>query len=175
MELLRSSVHQAKMEHRRYKGTAAIQRVFEEAYRKLYLFLLVFIVRLSLLRLYFRFCLIGETLCVVELSIVLFNIDGSLKIGMRLIKLLLVKFDITTIEIVICIVFILSYSCFIFNECTLHITLVVECKAQIFVIEGQVFMRSVVIIVALFRLEANGFFIRAECLFKSHRLEVRQA
>ena len=59
MELLCSSVHEAKMEHRRYKGTAAIQRVFEEAYRKLYLFLFVFVVRLSFLRLYFRFRLIS--------------------------------------------------------------------------------------------------------------------
>ena len=62
----------------------------------------------------------------VELCIVLLNINGSLKISMRLIKLFLIKFDITAIEVVVCIVFILSYSRFIFYESALHIALVVE-------------------------------------------------
>ena len=62
----------------------------------------------------------------VELCIVLLNINGSLKIGMRLIKLFLIKFDVSTIEVVVCIVFILPYSRFIFYESTLHIALVVE-------------------------------------------------
>ena len=126
MELFGSSVHEAKMEHRRYKGTAAINRVFEEGYRKLNLFLLIFIVWLSLLRLYFRFSLVGETFRVIELSIVLLNIDGSLKIGMRFIELFLIEFDISSIEIVVCIVLILSYSRFIFYEGALHIALMVE-------------------------------------------------
>ena len=136
MELLSTSIHQTEMEHGRYEGTAAVQRVLEEADCKLNLFLLVFIIRLCLLRLDLCLSLIGEALRMVELGIVLLNIDGSLEIGMSLVEILLVELNVSTIEIVVGIILILPDRRFIFIKCAGHIALMVERQAQILMVEG---------------------------------------
>ena len=115
MELLDAAVHQAQVENGRGEVLLVLQRVLKEKNRTVYFIGFILVIRLLLLRLQLSFSLIGEAFGMIKLSILIFQLDGQLEICMRLIKLLFLKFQISAIEIIFGVHFVILYCDFIFN------------------------------------------------------------
>lgn len=171
MEELGSAVHQAQMEHGRDEGWTVFERGLEVVYGVSDTLLLLIVIVVLLIehgvpRDVLSLCLEAKSLCVIELGIDLLSIDGILKFRMRLIKLRLVQVDVSQVEVVVRVVFVVVDGDLVLLHRQLHVALVVVSKTQVLVVERQVGVLACLLAFLFFCLELNCVLIGREGTFK---------
>ncbi len=71
----------------------------------------------------------------VQLSISVFQVNCSVKILMRLIKLTKIQIDVTSVEVIVGIVFIKFDSFDVVSHSFTHLALVIVCKTTVLMIK----------------------------------------
>ena len=101
------------------------------------------------------FRLKAESLSVIELGIDLLSINCVLKLLMRLIELRLIQINVSQVEVVVGILFVVVDGCLVLIHGLFHIALMVVCQTQILVVEGQVcvFTRFLALLFVCFELD----------------------
>ena len=93
---------------------------------------------------------------------------------MRLLELVLVKHHIAFVEVVVSRGWIVCNSFFVLLESILHVSLVIVCQTQVFMVERKILGSSVRVLLYKFSFEFDGRFIGSECGIKFFILKVRQ-
>ena len=98
-----ASEHQTQVKHRCYECAAILERLLEIVNGIVDLFFLEIPIGLWSTCYLLSFCLIRQTLCVIELRVLVFPLDSAFEVGMCFFKVLLVEVHVAPIKVVVCI------------------------------------------------------------------------